>query len=89
MDKVYGIFKIVLLDGTFWSKNELPRQNDVPHPPILDSLERLSNLNGKKLEVFFIHFNHTNPLLIPKSNEIKQLLDSGCKISIEGQQFLL
>ena len=81
--------EIVLLDGTFWSKNELPRQNDVPHPPVLDSLERLSNLNGKKLEVFFIHFNHTNPLLIPKSNEIKQLLDSGCKIPIEGQQFLL
>ena len=81
--------EIVLMDGTFWSKNELSRQDDVPHPPVLESLERLGNVKGKELEVFFIHFNHTNPLLIPKSNEIKKLLDSGCKIPIEGQQFLL
>ena len=79
----------VFLDGTFWSKNELSRQNDVPHPPVVDSLERLGNLSGKDLEVFFIHLNHTNPLLIPKSNEIKLLLDSGGRIPIEGQQFLL
>ena len=81
--------EIVFLDGTFWSKNELSRQTDVPHPPVVDSLERLGNLNGKELEVFFIHFNHTNPLLIPNSDEVKQLLDSGCKIPVEGQQFLL
>ena len=81
--------EIVLMDGTFWSKNELSRQDDVPHPPVVESLERLGNVKGKELEVFFIHFNHTNPLLIPKSNEIKKLLDSGCKIPIEGQQFLL
>ena len=79
----------VFLDGTFWSKNELSRQNDVPHPPVVDSLERLGNLSGKDLEVFFIHLNHTNPLLIPKSNEIKLLLDSGGRIPIEGQQFIL
>ena len=79
----------VFLDGTFWSKNELSRQNDVPHPPVVDSLERLGNLSGKDLEVFFIHFNHTNPLLIPNSNEIKLLLDSGGRIPIEGQQFIL
>ena len=81
--------EIVFLDGTFWSKNELSRQTDVPHPPVVDSLERLGNLNGKELEVFFIHLNHTNPLLIPNSDEVKQLLDSGCKIADEGQQFLL
>ena len=81
--------EIVFLDGTFWSKNELSRQTDVPHPPVVDSLERLGNLNGKELEVFFIHLNHTNPLLIPNSDEVKQLLDSGCKIPVEGQQFLL
>ena len=81
--------EIVFLDGTFWPKNELSRQTDVPHPPVVDSLERLGNLNGKELEVFFIHLNHTNPLLIPNSNEVKQLLDSGCKIAVEGQQFLL
>ena len=56
--------EIVFLDGTFWSKNELSRQTDVPHPPVVDSLERLGNLNGKELEVLFIHLNHTNPLLI-------------------------
>ena len=67
----------------------MSRQTDVPHPPVVDSLERLGNLNGKELEVFFIHLNHTNPLLIPNSDEVKQLLDSGCKIPVEGQQFLL
>ena len=74
---------------SFWSKNELSRQSDVPHPPIEDSLERLRDLNRNDLEVFFIHLNHTNPLLIPESDETKLLLDSGCKIPIEGQQFLL
>ena len=81
--------EIVFLDGTFWSKNELSRQTDVPHPPVVDSLERLGNLNGKELEVFFNHLNNTTPLLIPNSDEVKQLLDSGCKIPVEGQQFLL
>ena len=81
--------EIVLMDGTFWSKNELSRQNDVPHPPLEDSLERLSNPSIKEPEVYFIHLNHTNPLLIPESNENKILFDSGCKIATEGQEFLI
>ena len=80
---------IVLLDGTFWSKNELGRQNDVPHPPVLDSLKRLGNKKSQKVEIYFIHFNHTNPLLNPKSDETKRINDSGWKISKEGEVFLL
>ena len=70
-------------------KNELSRQNDVPHPPVEDSLERLNNPIRKELEIYFIHLNHSNPLLIPESNENKILFDSGCKIPTEGQEFLI
>ena len=37
--------EIVLMDGTFWSKNELSRQNDVPHPPVEDSSREIKQSN--------------------------------------------
>ena len=81
--------EIILLDGTFWSKNELSRQKDVPHPPILESLELLGNKKEQNYDIYFIHINHTNPLLNPNSNEIRILNDSGWKLSKEGDEFPL
>jgi pyrroloquinoline quinone biosynthesis protein B len=79
---------IFFIDGTFWSSNELKRQNEVPHPPILETIQRLNNSN-KRFDVRFIHLNHSNPLLNPESKETKILQDSGYKICVEGEIFLL
>lgn len=49
---------VAIIDGSFYSRNELPRFEDVPHPPIADALPLLRDLDT---EVYFTHFNHTNP----------------------------
>jgi pyrroloquinoline quinone biosynthesis protein B len=52
---------LALLDGSFYSRDELPRQTDVPHPPIEETLDRLKPDEAAKVR--FFHLNHTNPLL--------------------------
>ncbi|MHC4930646.1 MAG: MBL fold metallo-hydrolase [Planctomycetota bacterium] len=53
---------LALLDGTFASAAELPRQREVPHPPIEETLKLLSPEQARKVR--FIHLNHTNPKLL-------------------------
>jgi len=52
---------LALLDGTFYARDELPRQGDVPHPPIEETLDLLAPEEAAKVR--FIHLNHTNRLL--------------------------
>jgi pyrroloquinoline quinone biosynthesis protein B len=52
---------LALLDGTFHSDGELPRQKEIPHPPIEETLRLLSPEQTAKVR--FIHLNHTNPAL--------------------------
>jgi pyrroloquinoline quinone biosynthesis protein B len=35
--------------------------------------------------VYFIHFNHTNPLLFSDSEEYQEVLEKGFKVAYEGQ----
>lgn len=53
---------IALLDGTFFSAEELPGRSitEVPHPTVGETTARLAALSTR---VTFIHLNHTNPLL--------------------------
>lgn len=54
---------IALLDGTFFSPEEIGRRmGEVPHPPVHETVREL---NGTACDVRFIHLNHTNPLLHP------------------------
>jgi pyrroloquinoline quinone biosynthesis protein B len=54
--------EIALLDGTFFSADELPGRaiSEVPHPTVGETMSRLVALRDR---VSFIHMNHTNPLL--------------------------
>lgn len=76
---------IALLDGTFFSGEELPGRDmsKVPHPLIQDSVDRFSDLDTT--EIFFIHFNHTNPALISGSQEGTMVRNRGFKIARRGQ----
>jgi len=53
---------VALLDGTFFSADELPGRSitEVPHPTVGETEARLAALSSR---VSFIHLNHTNPLL--------------------------
>lgn len=80
---------IALLDGTFWSSDELShRQQDlVPHPTVEDTLERLGERRDGDPRVVFIHLNHTNPLHDLQSDEAKKVISCGWEIGVEGMVF--
>ncbi len=56
---------VALLDGTFYSADELPHRDisDIPHPLITDSMTVFADWDT---EIRFIHLNHTNRLLSDK-----------------------
>lgn len=57
---------IALLDATFSTETELPDQkiSEVPHPFVGETVALFSQeARSVKQKIYFIHFNHTNPLL--------------------------
>ena len=75
------------LDATFYKNGELKRDmSEIPHPFVEESMELFSNLSETdKQKVHFIHFNHTNPLLIEGSASQKEVTKKGFNLSKEGQ----
>jgi len=74
-----------LLDATFYDDGELPGRDmsKIPHPLVTGSMDRLSSLSEKeRAKVWFIHMNHTNPMLLNV-----QALRSMGRIS-SGESFL-
>jgi len=60
---------VAFLDATFFKNEEIERDmNEVPHPFVEESMQLFDNLSAEdKAKIYFIHFNHTNPLLIDGS----------------------
>jgi len=80
------------LDATFYSGKEISARDisEVPHPFVIESLERFKNLNEQeKNKIIFIHFNHTNPLIDYTSAEVKNVLQLGFRIGRIGEVFEL
>lgn len=80
------------LDATFYSGKEINNRDisEIPHPFVIESLEKFKDLNAKeKAKIIFIHFNHTNPLLDPNSEESQIVLDKGFKIGRINDVFAL
>ena len=76
------------LDGTFFSESELTHRQlaDVPHPPIEDSLRRFAGLpESERRKIRFTHFNHTNPVLDPRSAARQQVHAAGMRLAAEGE----
>ncbi|MBL4573756.1 MAG: pyrroloquinoline quinone biosynthesis protein PqqB [Gammaproteobacteria bacterium] len=76
-----------LIDATFYDDGELPGRDmsQIPHPFVSESMEALSELPAEeRAKVWFIHFNHTNPLLNTESDESKFLRSQGYNIAAEG-----
>ena len=82
---------IALVDGTFWSANELSgrRQDEVPHPTVSETLERLGPRVEGDPHIVFIHLNHTNPLHESSSPEHQTVIDMGWMVGEQGMTFTL
>lgn len=90
---------LVLLDGTFWSDDELQRlqlstrsARQMGHLPIGGaggSLERLRTLDGAATTVVYTHVNNSNPVLVEDSPERAAVRDAGHLIGEDGMRFTL
>ena len=80
------------LDATFFDGSELPNRDmaAIPHPFVRESLARFEPLETKeKKKIYFIHFNHTNPLLKENSQESKEVRAKGYHIARSGLEISL
>ena len=83
---------ILFLDGTFYSDAELGHRDIslVPHPRITQSLALFGSLPSEvKRKIYFIHLNHTNPVMREDSAEFKEVRACGFEIAQEGFTFSL
>ena len=80
------------LDATFYNAEEIPGRDltKVLHPFVIDSMARFEELDADdKRKVYFIHLNHTNPLLISDSEAHKTVLSKGYHVARYGDIFKL
>lgn len=76
-----------LLDATFFGDGELPGRDmsKVPHPLVTETMATLNHLSARQRnKVWFIHMNHTNPLLDPSSRESQLVRSAGYNIAEQG-----
>ena len=79
------------IDGTFYNGSELNRDmREIPHPSIEETLQLFSNQPlAERNKIYFIHINHTNPILTNK-NGIRDMVESlGFNIAERGLKFKL
>jgi len=76
-----------LIDATFFADGELPGRDmsKVKHPFVVDSMKLFEKLPiNVRNKVWFIHINHTNPLLNENSEESTRVINAGFNIAREG-----
>ena len=81
-----------LIDATFYDNNELPGRDmsKIPHPFVVETMATLSLLPREQREkVWFIHMNHTNPLLNLNSDQAKRVRAQGFNIASTGLRLKL
>jgi len=67
---------IAFLDATFYDAKEINNRDisEIPHPFVIESMELFSGLSeSEKGKIYFIHLNHTNPLLNVQSTEYREV----------------
>jgi pyrroloquinoline quinone biosynthesis protein B len=72
------------IDGTFYDAAEINNRDisTIPHPFIIESMSLFKDLPAaEKKKVWFIHFNHTNPVINTKSKQYRQVIENGFNIA--------
>jgi pyrroloquinoline quinone biosynthesis protein B len=83
---------VALLDGSFFSLDELPGRevSQIGHPLVTDSLDLLEPLVRERgLEVYFTHFNHSNPVLEPDGAARAEVVSRGFRLLEDGAELPL
>jgi pyrroloquinoline quinone biosynthesis protein B len=88
---------LTLIDGTFWSDEELVRTGrsektarDMGHLPLSGPGGLLEQFPaGAKCRRVLVHINNTNPILDEDSLEHRAVLDAGFEIAYDGMEFEL
>jgi pyrroloquinoline quinone biosynthesis protein B len=81
---------VALLDGTFYSPDELPDRDvtKIKHPLITDTMDLLGPLvKAGKLRVYFTHLNHSNPALEANGRARTAIEARGFRVLDEGEEF--
>lgn len=85
-----GKVQLALLDGTFYSPEDLPSRNlkAIGHPFIQDTMALLKSQppQGRPL-VYFTHLNHTHPALDPDGRARKAIEEMGFSLGEDGMEF--
>ncbi len=92
IDSMVKVHDLAFLDATFYSGAELPGRDmsEIPHPFVQESLKRFAPLpDSIRRRIYFIHFNHSNPLLQAGSAAQREVEQAGFGISQEGMRFEL
>ena len=83
---------LAFIDATFFSREEVNYRplSEIPHPLVRETITYLNNEDlSLKNKIYFIHMNHTNPMLDEYSKESQFIIEEGFHISRVGQQFEL
>jgi pyrroloquinoline quinone biosynthesis protein B len=81
----------VLIDGTFYADGEIARpMSEVPHPFVSETMALLKDLPAaERGKVYFIHFNHSNPLVQKNAAKLKEVTRSGFHVAKRGLKLVL
>lgn len=77
---------ILLVDGTFYADGEIARpMSEVPHPFVTETMDLLKGLSpGDSQKVYFIHFNHSNPLVQRDNKKFAEVRSKGFRVATTG-----
>lgn len=90
--EVVGSVDYALVDATFFADGELPGRDmsAIPHPFVSETMDLLDHLPApERNKVWFIHMNHTNPLLKGDSKERALVESKGYNVADEGTRLPL
>lgn len=80
------------LDATFYDGEELKNRDmsEIPHPFVVESMKLFDSLSAEeKRKIYFIHMNHTNPLLNLESEQSVMVKEKGFNIARIHDHFQL
>ncbi len=90
VDEFINEVDFALIDGTFYSSDEMPGRpvEEIGHPLISTSMDLFQKLvDTSTTEIYFTHLNHTNEALEPNSEASREIRARGFRILQEGDQF--
>ncbi len=91
-ERMLGSVDIALVDGSFYSGNELPGRDmtKIPHPTITSTMNKFGSKElQKRSKIYFIHFNHSNPVLNIDDTARNEIRQKGFFIVDQGMEFEL